>query len=67
MTDLDDATPQVGELTPSELTNRIELIGALSLAQRASGFLQLHDELVTELERSDQQPADATKSGGPHA
>lgn len=56
MTVLDDAAQPASELSERALTGRIELINALALAQRAAGFLQLHDELVTELERSDQQP-----------
>lgn len=37
-----------------ELLDRIGLIESQPLAQRAEGFEQLHDELLTELQRSDQ-------------
>lgn len=36
-----------------ELLDRIGLIEAQPLAQRAAGFEQLHDELLAELQRSD--------------
>lgn len=75
MTVLDDAAqptgePQGGELQEGalregELSQQLQLISALALAQRAEGFLQLHDELLAELERSD-QPA-AVDAEGAHA
>ncbi len=37
-----------------ELLGRIELIEAQPLDQRAAGFEQLHDEMLEELQRSDQ-------------
>lgn len=40
-----------------ELLDRIGLIEAQPLAQRAQGFEQLHDELVAELQRSDHEKA----------
>lgn len=39
------------------LVDRIELIAAQPLAQRAHGFEQLHDELLAELQRSDHEEA----------
>ncbi|GAB2562703.1 hypothetical protein [Leucobacter ruminantium] len=43
-----------GALGDGELLDRIGLIESQPLAQRAAGFEQLHDELLTELQRSDQ-------------
>ncbi|WP_233614176.1 hypothetical protein [Leucobacter edaphi] len=37
----------------AELLDRVELIEAQPLAQRAAGFEQLHDELLAELQRGD--------------
>ncbi|MGO3147747.1 MAG: hypothetical protein ACTIJ6_08710 [Leucobacter sp.] len=39
------------------LLGRLELIESQPLDQRAAGFEQLHDELLTELQRSDQEEA----------
>ena len=39
------------------LLGRLELIESQPLDQRAAGFEQLHDELLTELQRSDQEGA----------
>ncbi|MHA3683812.1 hypothetical protein ACXR2T_02660 [Leucobacter sp. HY1910] len=66
MTVLDDAAQPAGELQEPVVTGQLELIGALALAQRAAGFLQLHDELLAELERSD-QPVVASDTEAAHA
>lgn len=67
MTVHSEAAPPVSDLSQEGVADRIELIGALALAQRASGFLQLHDELLVELERSDLPRSGASKVGDQHA
>ncbi|MGO1539625.1 MAG: hypothetical protein ACTHZ9_05485 [Leucobacter sp.] len=46
---MNDERPEDG------LLDRIGLIEAQPLSQRAAGFEQLHDELLAELQRSDQE------------
>ncbi|MBK0419880.1 hypothetical protein JD276_12650 [Leucobacter sp. CSA1] len=41
------------------LLDRVGLIESQPLAQRAAGFEQLHDELLAELQRSDQSGSGA--------
>lgn len=36
------------------LVGRVEVIEAQPIEQRAAGYAQLHDELLAELQRSDQ-------------
>lgn len=51
-----EATPAgaTGAFADEEsLLDRVELIEAQPLAARAAGFEQLHDELLTELQRGD--------------
>lgn len=67
MTEQADAAQPLGDFSESEIAQRLELIGALPLVQRASGFSQLHDELLTELERSDQPRSGAREAGEIHA
>lgn len=50
----DPGAGESGALGDGELLDRIGLIESQPLAQRAAGFEQLHDELLTELQRSDQ-------------
>lgn len=63
MTVHNEAASAVSDLSEEGIADRIELIGALALAQHAAGFLQLHDELVVELERSD-VPRSGTEEAG---
>ena len=65
MTVLNDAAQPASDFSAEALAGQVELINALTLAQRASGFLQLHDALLTELERSDQPHT--TNAGEQHA
>lgn len=53
MTIQGEPQPTVGDLSQEGVADRLELIGALALSQRAEGFLQLHDDLQAELERDD--------------
>lgn len=46
-----DSTGDTGD--EDGLLGRIELIEAQPLPQRAAGFEQLHDELLSELQRGD--------------
>ncbi|WP_125100603.1 hypothetical protein [Leucobacter chromiireducens] len=46
------APPAASESTDG-LLSRVELIEAQPLPERAAGFEQLHDELLTELQRGD--------------
>ena len=48
------------------LLDRVSLIESQPLAQRAAGFEQLHDELLAELQRSDQEGTDAHQSRRAH-
>ncbi|WP_017792156.1 hypothetical protein [Leucobacter salsicius] len=67
MTVHNEAASAVSDLSDESIADRIELIGALALAQHASGFLQLHDELLVELERSDVPRSGTEEVGNPHA
>lgn len=67
MTVHDEAAFAVSDLSEQSIADRIELIGALALAQHAAGFLQLHDELLVELERSDVPRSGTEEVGHPHA
>lgn len=67
MTVLNEAATAASDLSEEGIAGRIELIGALALAQHATGFLQLHDELLVELERSDVPRSGAEEAGHPHA
>lgn len=62
-----EAAPAVSDLSEQSIADRIELIGALALAQHAAGFLQLHDELLVELERSDVPRSGTEEVGDQHA
>ena len=49
-----DERPEVSSAQEeSGLLDRVELIEAQPLDQRAAGFEQLHDELLQELQRGD--------------
>lgn len=67
MTVHDEAATAVSDLSEQSIADRIQLIGALALAQHATGFLQLHDELLVELERSDVLRPGAEEVGNPNA
>lgn len=67
MTVHNEAASAVSDLSDESIADRIEFIGALALAQHASGFLQLHDELLVELERSDVPRSGTEEVGNPHA
>lgn len=54
--DAPGSSKSVGAPT-GELLDRIGLIESHPLEDRARGFEQLHDELVTELQRSDHEKA----------
>lgn len=51
-----------GDEHDSELLSRLEVIEAQPLNERAARFTQLHDELLSELERGDR--AEGTKPDG---
>lgn len=67
MTVHSEAAPPVSDLSEEGVAGRLELIGALALAQRAAGFLQLHDELLSELERSDLARSGTSAVSSPNA
>ena len=63
-----EPAPDEGGERPAEqaLLDRLELIESQPLAQRAAGFDQLAEELLAELQRSDQD-AEPGSAAGPSA